>query len=101
MLLVLLGMVANTVWVIANLRIENRIGERVESLKEWMDERYVSVKSLDALAAKSDERYSEITRRLIQLEILAAANSVAAATTAGFAAATKQHDERDRQPHQP
>lgn len=98
-LLVLLGMVANTVWVMANLRIENRIGERVESLKEWMEKRYVSVKALDDLSARSDERYTEITRRLAALEVLATAATVAAATSAGFAAANRAHEERERKEH--
>lgn len=36
-----LGLAANGLWTTINLRIENRVLERMDALKEWCDQRFV------------------------------------------------------------
>jgi hypothetical protein len=50
------GLVANLVWLLTNLRIENRIGSKIDALKDWMDQRYV-------LQEVCDERHGKPHRR--------------------------------------
>ena len=40
-ILILLGMLLSAAWTAINLRIENRILQRIEDLKEWCDARFV------------------------------------------------------------
>lgn len=36
-----IGLLGSLVWTLVNLRIENRLLKRVDTLKEWADERFI------------------------------------------------------------
>jgi hypothetical protein len=38
-----LGFLANGLWLIINLRIENKIMKKIDELKLWADERFVQI----------------------------------------------------------
>ena len=62
------GGLANLVWMLTTLRIENRIRSEIEELKGWMEDRYVSVPEFEGRHATVAVRLGEIERRLVQLE---------------------------------
>ena len=60
LVLTAVGLLANLVWTIINLRIEGRLERRFNDLKEYMEERYVC-------ADLCEERFHAICRRLDKL----------------------------------
>ena len=63
------GGLANLVWMLTTLRIENRIASRIDGLKEWMEDRYVSVPRCDGCHAALNVHLVEIERRVTKLEL--------------------------------
>jgi hypothetical protein len=66
-LLTILGLAANLVWLIVNLRIDAKITARIDQLKEWMEERHVSADFCKGCHATADERFRGIERRVAAL----------------------------------
>ena len=66
--LVALGMLGNLVWMIANLRIEGRITTRLDALKDWLEERYVSTKEFEGCRTFCAGQHAELCRRVDALE---------------------------------
>jgi hypothetical protein len=69
------GGLCNLVWMLINLRLQNRvlrietrIGGKIDDLKDWMGERYVSVKEFEGFQGLVEQRHAEVTRRLGKLE---------------------------------
>ncbi len=54
------GLVANLVWTVVNLRVDARLGQKIDGLKEYMDEHYIRRR-------ECDERHGETFRRLASL----------------------------------
>lgn len=73
--LVVVGMVANVVWMLVNLRVQNRvlhiegvIVARIDSLKEYISEHYMSIPSWTGWQKLYEERHGEFCRRVESLE---------------------------------
>jgi hypothetical protein len=66
------GGLANLVWMITTLRIENRIAARIDRLKDWMEDRYVSVPRCEGCHAAVAVQFVEIERRVTKLEAVKA-----------------------------
>ena len=66
--LVALGMLANLVWMIANLRIEGRITSRLDDLKTWLESRYLGIKEWEGFYAVYTSQHADLTRRVELLE---------------------------------
>lgn len=64
----LLALAGNLLWTMANLRIENRIGAKIEGLKEWMALQYVSSAQFAGLKELLDERHKGLCKRLDVIE---------------------------------
>ena len=62
------GGLANLIWMLTTLRIENRIAARIDGLKEWMEDRYVSVSRCEGCHATLGVHLVEIERRVTKLE---------------------------------
>jgi hypothetical protein len=63
-----LGLAGNLGWMLINLRMENRIGVKIDGLKAWMEDRYVSVAAWEGCRRLCGERHAEVCRRLEELE---------------------------------
>lgn len=63
-----LGLLGNLAWMLVNLRMENRIGIKIDALKDWMDQRYVSTSAWEGCRALCGERHAAVCRRLEELE---------------------------------
>ena len=66
--LVALGMLGNLMWMIANLRIEGRITTRLDALKDWLEQRYVSNKEWEGCRDVCAAWHTEICRRMDAVE---------------------------------
>ncbi len=67
-LLTIGGGIANIVWLLVNLRIENKIGRKIDELKDWMGERYMSRDACEGCQKAAAVRFDDIERRLASLE---------------------------------
>jgi hypothetical protein len=54
--------------MLTTLRIENRIASRIDSLKDWMEDRYVSVPRCEGCHSTLAVHLVEIERRVTKLE---------------------------------
>ena len=73
------GLMGNLIWMLINLRMESRIGAKIDALKDWMGERYVATHAFQGcqtlcaerhteLQKLCGERHAEVCRRLKELE---------------------------------
>jgi hypothetical protein len=82
-LIFLVGGLANIIWLLVNLRIENKLLKQLDSLKTWMQDTFTTTAMADAKIDKAlavaderlakareltDERFSGMLRRLDILE---------------------------------
>ena len=65
----LLGGLINLVWMATTLRIENRIGVKIEGLKAWLEDRYVSTPKFDGTQEVLRVTHADVERRLAKLEL--------------------------------
>ena len=63
------GGVCNLVWMATTLRIENRIGAKIDSLKDWMEGRYVSIATFQGHQSVVALQHLELARRLTKIEL--------------------------------
>lgn len=55
------GLLSNFIWLLINLRVQSRIRDIVDELKDWMSDKYAD-------KALADERHKEVVRRLDALD---------------------------------
>ena len=65
---ILVGGLINLVWMATTLRIENRISAKIEGLKTWLEDRYVSTPKFDGTQEVLRVTHADHERRLAKLE---------------------------------
>jgi len=63
------GALANLVWMLATLKIKEQISLKLDALKEWMDQRFVSTIAFTAYREMVAIQHVEVERRLTKLEL--------------------------------
>lgn len=63
-----LATLANLIWFVVTMRIDNRIGAKIDALKDWMNDRYMSKAECQGCQRTWDVRMAEVERRLSVLE---------------------------------
>jgi hypothetical protein len=64
-----IGGLINLIWMLVTLRMDNKIGAKIDSLKDWMEGRYVSLSTFIGHQTAVSIQHAEVERRLARLEV--------------------------------